>query len=63
MIGAQDYKPNIAIVGAGPSGIYCALQLIEEFKKIGQKAYSINSFLTPKKHCQPFFLPETADAT
>ena len=27
MIGAQDYKPNIAIVGAGPSGIYCALQL------------------------------------
>ena len=28
MLGAQDYKPNIAIVGAGPSGIYCALQLI-----------------------------------
>ncbi len=44
MIGAQDYKPNIAIVGAGPSGIYCALQLIEEFKKIGQKAYSITLF-------------------
>ena len=44
MIGAQDYKPNIAIVGAYSSGIYCALQLIEEFKKIGQKAYSITLF-------------------
>ena len=43
MIGAQDYKPNIAIVGAGPSGIYCALQLIEEFKN-RSKGVQHNSF-------------------
>ena len=35
---------NIAIVGTGPSGVYCGLQLIEEFQKTGSNAYSITFF-------------------
>ncbi len=35
---------EIAIIGAGPAGIYCALQLIEEFKKSGENAYNITVF-------------------
>ncbi len=35
---------GIAIIGSGPSGIYCALQIIEEFKKSGQKPCKITIF-------------------
>lgn len=35
---------KIGIIGTGPSGVYCALQLIEEFSKIAFKAYSITLF-------------------
>lgn len=35
---------KIAIVGTGPAGVYCALRLIEEFKKMGQNRYSITLF-------------------
>ncbi len=35
---------KIAIVGTGPSGVYCGLQLIEEFQKTGLNAYSITFF-------------------
>ena len=35
---------KIGIVGTGPSGVYCALQLIEEFSKIAFKTYSITLF-------------------
>ena len=35
---------KIAIVGTGPSGIYCALQLIEEFQKTAFEAYSVTFF-------------------
>lgn len=46
----NDYCPKngscleIAIIGTGPSGVYCALRLIEEFKKTGQKPYTITLF-------------------
>lgn len=39
-----DFKTNIAIVGTGPSGIYCTLQLVEEFKNTGQNNYQITLF-------------------
>lgn len=35
---------KIAIVGTGPSGVYCGLQLIEEFQKTGCNTYSIRLF-------------------
>lgn len=35
---------KIAIVGTGPSGVYCGLQLIEEFQKTGLEAYTITFF-------------------
>lgn len=37
-------KIKIGIVGGGPSGSYCALQLIEEFSQTGQNAYFIDIF-------------------
>lgn len=40
----SGFKVNIAIAGTGPSGIYCALQLIEEFNKTGQNNYQITLF-------------------
>lgn len=42
--GKKSNTIEIAIIGTGPSGIYCALQLIEEFKKTGQNAYKITLF-------------------
>lgn len=35
---------EIAIIGSGPAGVFCALQLIEEFKKTGQNTYHIIIF-------------------
>ncbi len=35
---------EIAIIGSGPAGVFCALQLIEEFQKTGQNAYHITIF-------------------
>ena len=37
-------KTKIAIVGAGPAGIYCALQLIETFKQNNFVNYQIDIF-------------------
>ena len=35
---------KIAIVGGGPSGIFCALNIISEFKKVAFKDFSIDIF-------------------
>ncbi len=35
---------EIAIIGSGPAGVFCALQLIEEFQKTGENAYHITIF-------------------
>ncbi len=40
----MEFSPNIAIVGTGPAGTYCALQLIEHFKKEDQNTYKITLF-------------------
>ena len=44
MQGTADYKANIAIVGAGPAGSYCALQLIEAFRENACNNYHITLF-------------------
>lgn len=40
----QGFKANIAIIGTGPAGVYCALQLVEHFKETRQNAYKISLF-------------------
>lgn len=40
----QDKFTKIAIVGAGPAGIYCALNMLFEFKRLNFKAFSISVF-------------------
>ena len=40
----QDKIYKIAIVGAGPSGVYCALQILEECKKLNFNNFSITLF-------------------
>ena len=37
-------KNNIAIVGAGPAGIYCALNILNLFEKQGFSDFSIDIF-------------------
>lgn len=40
----QDKIIKIAIVGAGPSGIYCALNILKKFQEIGFNKYFLNIF-------------------
>ncbi len=40
----QDNPCKIAIVGAGPAGIYCALNILFEFKNIGFTNFNISIF-------------------
>jgi len=37
-------ETKIAIVGTGPAGVYCGLQLFKGFDKIGYNAYSVTFF-------------------
>ncbi|MBQ8636159.1 aminoacetone oxidase family FAD-binding enzyme [bacterium] len=40
----QDNKIKIAVVGAGPAGIYCALNILEEFKNNNFSNYFVSIF-------------------